>query len=240
MNILITGTNTGLGFGLAKKYLELGHTVYGINRKLNEELKHHERFKFLFQDISRFSEIETNVESFLKEVRVLELVILNAGILKEIKDLKDTSLEEIFEVMNVNVWSNKVLIDVLFKKINSIKQVVAISSGASVSGSRGWNAYSLSKATLNMLINLYAQEHNETHFCALAPGLIKSNMQNYIYDFPENEHYPVVDRLKKARESGEMPEPLEAAEMVAKAIAKAREFKSGSYLDARNITPVPS
>jgi hypothetical protein len=65
-------------------------------------------------------------------------------------------------------------------------------------------------------------------------------MQNYIYEFPENEHYPVVDRLKKEWEKGQMPEPMEAAETVAKAIIKAREYKSGAYLDARNIVPVES
>ena len=32
MNILITGTSSGLGYELAKQYLENGHTVYGISR----------------------------------------------------------------------------------------------------------------------------------------------------------------------------------------------------------------
>ena len=218
----------------------MGHTVFGISRRQNEELKLFENFRFLFQDISRFSEIETNVGSFLSGVKELDIVILNAGLLKEIKDMKDTPMDEIHEVMNVNVWANKVLIDVLFRQMDEVRQVVGISSGASVSGSRGWNAYALSKATLNMLILLYAQEHPGTHFCSLAPGLIKSKMQNYIYEFPENEHYPVVDRLKQEWESGQMPEPMEAAGTVAKAIIKAREFKSGSYLDARNIVPVES
>lgn len=235
MNVLITGTNSGLGFGLTKLYLKNGHTVYGISRKLNEELKDFNNFRFLYQDISKFSEIETNLISFLNGVEVIDLVILNAGILNEVKDLKDTSLDEIQNVMNVNVWSNKVLIDTLFKTVNQIHQVVAISSGAAVSGARGWNAYSLSKATLNMLINLYAKEHAQTHFSALAPGLIKSKMQDYIYELPENENYPVVERLKEQRDSGQMPEPEAAAEINAKAIHKAKQHKSGSFLDSRNM-----
>ena len=43
--------------------------------------------------------------------------------------------------MDVNVWTNKVLIDVLFEQLDSIDQIVAISSGATGSGARGWNAY---------------------------------------------------------------------------------------------------
>src|SRR5690606_24144171 len=178
-------------------------------------------FRFLFQDISRFKEMETNLVSFLNGLEVLDLVVLNAGILKEIKDLKDTTLDEIYHVMNVNVWANKILIDLLISHVREIRQLVAISSGAAVSGARGWNAYSLSKATLNMLISLYAKEQVNTHFSALAPGLIKSKMQDYIYNFPENEHYPVVERLKHSRMAGEMPEPEEAAEINANEIGRA-------------------
>lgn len=235
MNILITGTSSGLGYGLSKYYLKKGHTVYGISRKQNEDLKSFYNFRFLFQDISRFKEMETNLVSFLNGLEVLDLVVLNAGILKEIKDLKDTTLDEIYHVMNVNVWANKILIDLLISHVREIRQLVAISSGAAVSGARGWNAYSLSKATLNMLISLYAKEQVNTHFSALAPGLIKSKMQDYIYNFPENEHYPVVERLKKSRKTGEMPEPEEAAQINARAIEKALEFRSGSFLDSRNI-----
>ena len=86
-----------------------------------------------------------------------------------------------------------------------------------------------------MLISLYSKEYTGTHFSALAPGLIKSRMQDYIYDFPENEHYPVVKRLKKSRNDGEMPEPEEAGRINAKAIEKALEFQSGTFLDSRTI-----
>ncbi len=236
MNVLITGTGSGLGYGLAKYYLNEGHTVYGISRKIKDEQKQHPNFRFLMQDISRFREVETNLLSFLKGVNLLDLVILNAGILNEIKDLKETSLDEIKKVMDVNVWSNKILIESLFKTVKQIDQIVAVSSGAAVSGSRGWNAYSLSKATLNMLINLYSKEYTETHFCALAPGLIDTKMQDYIYDLPEEKEYPAVKKLKQAKKSGSMPTVEEAAEINAKAIEKLQaQVDSGSFADVRNM-----
>lgn len=235
MNILITGTSSGLGYGLAAYYMEQGHVVYGISRKIKREQKENKKFRFLLQDISNFGEVETNLLSFLKEVKKLDLVILNAGVLNDIKKLKDTSLDEIKKVMDVNVWANKVLIDSLFKHIPEINQVVAISSGAAVSGSLGWNAYSLSKATLNMLINLYAKEQSQTHFCALAPGLIDTKMQDYIFSLPEEKEYPAVKKLKKAKESGTMPTVDEAAEINAKAIEKVLNSPSGSFLDVRKM-----
>lgn len=235
MNILITGASSGLGLGLAKFYLETGHTVFSISRRINAELSQYPNHYYLVQDVTNFSEVETNLVSFLKETTRLDLVILNAGVLNEIKDLKYTGLDEIKNVMDVNVWANKVMIDTLFKAVKEIKQVVAVSSGAAVSAARGWNAYSLSKATLNMLISLYAKEFPDTHFCALAPGLVDTGMQDYISSLTDEEKYPVVQKLKQAKGTSEMPPPSEAAKAIAPAIEKAKHYSSGSFLDVRKL-----
>jgi len=235
MNILITGTSSGLGYGLAKHYLNNNHQVFGISRSQNTELNSYKNFKFLSHDISRFDEMKPKLAAFLEKEEKLDLLILNAGILNEIKDLYFTSLEEIKKVMDVNVWANKILIDLLFRRLQSIDQIVAISSGASVSGSRGWNAYSLSKATLNMLVNLYAKEFTNTHFCALAPGLIDSPMQEYIFSLPDEKNFPTVKKLKEAKQSNQMPSIEDAAEIVSKAIKKVRNYESGSFLDVRKM-----
>ncbi len=235
MNILITGTSSGLGYGLAKQYLNEKNTVYGISRRQNPELNEYDNFKFLSQDISRFIELKPKLAALLEGQTKLDLVILNAGIINEIKDLYFTSLEEINKVMDVNVWANKVIIDLLYRRLDSIEQIVAISSGASVSGSRGWNAYSLSKATLNMLINLYSKEFANTHFCALAPGLIDSKMQDYIFNLPDDKKYPTVKKLIEAKETNQMPGIEEAAEIVSSAIDKVKNYESGSFLDVRDM-----
>ncbi|MDF1572852.1 MAG: SDR family NAD(P)-dependent oxidoreductase [Bacteroidales bacterium] len=235
MNILITGTSSGVGYGLAQSYLQKGHEVYGISRSHNEALDAFSNFHFLSQDLAAFDEIAGSLEGFLGGVGSLGLVILNAGVVSRINDMKDTSLEEIRRVMDINVWSNKVLIDALFDTVPEIGQVVAISSGAAVSGSRGWNAYSLSKATLNMLIDLYAKEHPETHFTALAPGIIDTGMQDYIYSIEEEEKFPVVQKLKSLKGTDKMPSPEKAAPGIADAISRLKKFPSGSFQDVRDL-----
>ncbi len=237
MNILITGCSSGLGNGLTAHYLNKGHKVFGISRSTNDVLKNHSAFNFLQLDLSGLNEIRGKVQDFLKNESDMDLVILNAGILYDVRDLKDTEIEEIKKVMDVNVWANKVLIDVLFEQLDSIDQLVAISSGAAVSGTRGWNAYSLSKATLNMLIDLYSREHPHTHFCALAPGLIETGMQDYLNNLPEayEKKFPMVKKLKEARGTDAMPKPEEAGVIVANAIQKVTDHESGSFLDVRNL-----
>jgi len=233
--IFITGTSSGVGFGLAKHYLDRGFHVYGISRKSNTELNGYENFNFLSQDLSQLGILPKVLSVYADSVKNLELVILNAGILNEIKDLKDTGIDEIKKAMDINVWSNKILIDTLFSCVENIEQVVAISSGAAVSGARGWNAYSLSKATLNMLISLYSKELTNTHFCALAPGLIDTQMQDYIFALPDEEKFPVVQKLKKAKGTEQMPDPIMASETIANAIEKSKKYPSGSFLDIRNL-----
>jgi benzil reductase ((S)-benzoin forming) len=237
MKVLITGTSSGLGYCLAMHYLKDGHHVYGISRKTNDELDKQSKFSFLQHDIAEFDSLKKEIPVFLKDLDSIDLVILNAGTLNDIKDLKNTSIEEIRQVMDVNVWANKVLIDTLFETLDHINQIVAISSGAAVSGTRGWNAYSLSKATLNMLIDLYSKEHEHCHFCALAPGLIETGMQDYINDLPEEyeEKFPMVKKLKEARGTESMPKPFDAAKIISSAISKVVEYKSGSFLDVRDI-----
>lgn len=235
MNILITGTTSGLGLGLSTYYLEKRHTVFGISRSTNKELNAYTNYKHLKQDIADFDALETNLLEFLKKIGTLDLIVLNAGILPGIKDMKETSLKSLKKVMDVNVWANKMLIDMLVKTVPSIEQVVAISSGASVFGNRGWNGYSISKAALNMLIKLYARENPGIHFCAFAPGLIDSNMQDYIYSLEKDNRFPSIDRLQSAKGTDIMPRPTKAAPILADAFNKVRNYESGTYQDIREI-----
>jgi benzil reductase ((S)-benzoin forming) len=233
--ILITGVSSGLGLGLAEYYLQQGKVVYAINRHCPEELSAYENFHFSSCDLTDEKAVKRSVETLLSNLNTLDLVVLNAGILKELRDLRNTSLDDIRQVMEINTWANKTIIDSLDAVTTDIKQIVAISSGASISGNRGWNAYGLSKATLNMLIKLYAQECPHIHFSALAPGLVDTKMQDYICALEENGQFPVVDRLKSCRGTELMPTPEQLAPKLDAGFAKVFELASGEYMDIRNL-----
>lgn len=235
MNILITGTSSGIGYGLAKYYLDKGYTVYGISRRDNNILNEYAKFHYLQLDLTHFNLIETELPRFLTSINTLDLVVLNAGIVSQINDMKDTGLEHCKDVMDSNVWANKVLLDVLIGSEMRINQIVGISSGASVNGNRGWNAYALSKTTLNMLMMLYANELPYTHVSAFAPGVIDTAMQNYIYDLPVDERFPILDRLQTMKRNKQMPSEIDAAVELAKGFEKVLKLKTGGYYDIREI-----
>jgi NAD(P)-dependent dehydrogenase (short-subunit alcohol dehydrogenase family) len=175
------------------------------------------------------------LDELLAGVKRLDLVILNAGILGEIKPMHDTSLDELQRIMDINVWSNKVVLDWLLAAGIEVGQIVAISSGAAVLGNKGWSGYALSKASLNMLLRLYAHEFPETHLSAIAPGLIDSSMMDYLCVEPDPEEYPALARIREARGTGVMPKPRQAAERVMGVMAGLKDFESGSFVDIRQI-----
>jgi benzil reductase ((S)-benzoin forming) len=231
--VLITGVSSGIGLGLARECARRGDRVFALGRRPPPFSL--PRLAFEPCDLARFETIPACLDRLLAGIDRLDLAILNAGVLGRIADLRECPLEELKAVMDVNLWANKVLIDALLSGGREVDQVVAISSGAAVSGSRGWNAYALSKAALNMLVRLYAAEHAEVHFSALAPGLVDTGMQEQVRAMPEDPRFPTVDRLKRATGTVDMPDPDTAAPRLLQAMDRLRDRKSGEFQDVRTL-----
>ena len=227
--VFITGIGSGLGKAFVKIFLENGYSVYALSRHLPEDFK--DRIKFEKADLLSLESIYRSADNLLAGVESIDLVILNAGLLTPLKDIHDTPIYEMNRMMDINVWANKIIIDYFIDKKIKIDQIVAISSGASVNGNRGWHGYSISKAALNMLVKLYSREMENTHLTALAPGLILTPMLEEFVLRADEEKFPSVKRI---RQSPKMS-PEEAADRIFRLIPKLKEFESGSYVDIRKI-----
>lgn len=226
-NILITGCSSGLGLSLTNLYLQKGFKVYGISRqKPNIE---NNNFIFKSCDLSNINQIKETLTSFISSIESIDTVYLNAGMLGEIKSSFDLSIDELKEVYELNVYANKELLDIL-STIN-VKTIIAISSGASKNSSKGWGSYSLSKAGLNMLINLYSKEMINSKLFAIAPGVIETPMTDYIRFEIDEQTYPSVKRLK----NGEIQTADNAAIRLYNTTQKLANYDSGSFLDVREL-----
>jgi len=217
MKVLITGINRGIGKGLVEEYLKRNYEVYAMGRS-----NPFDNIKFYRCDLRAIERIKEAIESFDTK---FDLVILNAGILGEIKELSKWSIKELEDIFLVNVWSNKVLIDFLAP---ISKKIVAISSGAAVNGNAGWGGYAMSKCALNMMINIYAKEI-DTKIYALAPGVIDTDMVRKVISGDRNRFTSLnrVDESKIELEVG--------VKRLVEAIDKLDEYPSGSFLDVRSM-----
>jgi benzil reductase ((S)-benzoin forming) len=231
--VFITGVSSGIGLGLARECARRGDRVFALGR--NPPPSTLPRLSFEACDLARLDTLPASLDRLLAGITRVDLAILNAGVLGRIADLGECSLEELKAIMEVNLWANKAVTDALLSGGREVVQVVAISSGAAVSGARGWNGYALSKAALNMLMRLYAAERPATHFSAFAPGLVDTAMQDKVRALPEDPRFPTVDRLKQAAGTPDMPDPDAAAPRLLDAMDRLRDRKSGDFHDIRSM-----
>ena len=230
---LVTGNSAGLGRGLTEVLLAAGYEVFGCSRRgygaapagLHDAAA----------DLGDLDAIPAMLDGLLAGADHLDLVILNAGVLGEIRAMTETSLTELRRLMDINAWSNKVILDWLQAWGHPVGQIVAISSGAAVLGNKGWGGYALSKSALNMLVRLYAHEFPDTHLSALAPGLIDSAMMDYLCEVPDPATFPALQRIRDARGTESMPGPREAAERVLRVLPALRREPSGDFIDIRQL-----
>jgi len=236
MNVFITGVSRGLGYGLAKTFLKRNYKVYGLARSTPpQDLFDFSGFFYQACDLYKFKTINAVLNELLPSGENFRYSILNAGILGKVNSMKNSSIDDLKYIMDVNVWSNKFILDYFLENSIHTQTVIAISSGASVSGNFGWNGYSISKAALNMLVNLYSHEFPERRIYSFAPGLIDTSMQDYISNEVDLTTFPSLQRLVDARGTNIMPTPEIAAEKIIDSFKQLEMLPSGSYVDIRNL-----
>jgi NAD(P)-dependent dehydrogenase (short-subunit alcohol dehydrogenase family) len=227
----ITGTSSGFGRGIAMVLRDQGWRVLGCSRRgCDLEGVADQRC-----DLRQESDIDVALRALLADAAALDLVVLNAGVLGPIGDLTQAPLDACKEVMDINLWANKRVMDWLHRWQRPIAQVVMISSGASVLGNRGWSGYGLSKAALNMLAKLYAHEFAHSHISAVAPGIIDTAMMAQLCDEDAPASFSAAERLRSARGTEGMPGSVVAAERLISILPELRTRASGSFVDLREI-----
>jgi benzil reductase ((S)-benzoin forming) len=228
MNFLITGHSSGLGKALTILLLKKNHSVYGISRSKSNLL-----IEEIVCDLSDLDSVKTRACKFVESITRIDYAFLNAGTLGEIKKAKDVSIESFSSSIQINVFSNKLLIDTLLSMKNPCKNIITISSGAALSPKDGWFEYCITKSSLKMMTEQYAIENQETKFISLAPGVIKTKMQDSIL-------LADPSKFKSVKKFHDMYDSLPSPEDISKNILDFIEHniddvKSGDYFDLRQI-----
>ena len=228
-NILITGISSGIGKALAKTYSETGYEIYGLSRTKSDEYNHVEC------DLERVYDISYKLSTLLKDVKEIDVVYLNAGVLGDIDYLNKIKLNDLETFFTINTWANKIIIDYMIENNIEVKQVVAISSGASQETYTGWGAYSISKAALNMMMKVYAEEQPDIHFLSLSPGPVDTPMQDFINENIDGNKFKWKKKFSDMKENKTLPTTSSVADRMCRLLPTLKKYKSGSFLDLRNL-----
>jgi benzil reductase ((S)-benzoin forming) len=239
--LIITGATKGIGKGLAAHFLKKENTqVIGLAR--SESTIAHERYTHHRMDFSDLDQLDKDSAGIFPELHTGDEVVLvnNAGLLGDIGHLGSTNRGSFRKVMDVNVTAVAMLMDGFIARYASHKGkrlILNISSGAGKSPVDGWAAYCASKAALDMLSRVAAEEcaidGNGIRIHAVAPGVVDTGMQTLIRGADEKQ-FSNLQRFRDLQSEGQLSSPEEVAEKLAMVIENPEKFEE-VCLDVRRF-----
>ena len=182
---IITGATSGIGLDLAIRLSgERNLILVGRNEaKLDETIRQmdgpHKILKLVCDlDYGR-REVATLLSDLIKKNDLqIEALVHCAGISK-VMPLRQADTDSIDSIFNVNILSAMELIRPLLKKENkgALKNIVLISSLASIRGEKGNAVYAASKGALNALaISLAKELAPNVRVNSVSPGTVETPM----------------------------------------------------------------
>lgn len=196
---LISGVSTGIGLSLAKQLLAQGYTVFGMSRREVPELIENPNFRFCAIDFFNLESASLTLNDFIKSEKITRLsrLFLNAGQFgKRIAPLSKVSVSDLDEMMRVNVWSHKLVLDCLLAHDVIIQHVIVSSSIAGVRARAGNSGYAITKAALNMVAKLYALENPAIRFLVLGLCNVDTFLSRTIGSLPLEGDFPEIVKLR--------------------------------------------
>lgn len=199
---LITGGGTGIGFGIAKAFVEAGGKVVITGRReqvLQEAIAELGANAFYrVNDITNRLSLPILVEEIETTMGAIDILVNNAGIHYKAlaQDTSDEDFERIIQTNLISVFSlTKACAKYMLKRKSG--SIIMISSMTALFGVDKVIAYSASKTALTGLVNSFVTEYSKhnVRVNAIAPGWIESNMFLNAINKDEARKQQIVNRI---------------------------------------------
>lgn len=181
---LVTGGNRGIGKAIVESLAAQGFNVLLACRDKEEGLQIargiYGNVSVVQLELSDPKKLSKQIQQIDAEHPHIDILVNNAGILEE-RDFSILSGSDLMYSMQVNALSAYELIQFFGNKMasNGYGRIVNVSSGwgAFSDGLSGPTAYSISKATLNAITKVAANNYpNSVKINALCPGWVRTRM----------------------------------------------------------------
>lgn len=196
--ILVTGSSSGIGRGIAIECSKMGAKVILNGRNVDRlketlEMMEGEGHQVMAADISN----QVEIDQLVADVPTLDGCVLCAGI-PQVCPVKHFKRNDIEDILNVNTVAPIMITSGLLKKkkIHKGSSVVLIESISGVFvGTKGDVSYNASKAALNGFLKGSALElaAQGIRINAINPGLVPTNILNLTNEmFAESHHTDIM------------------------------------------------
>ncbi len=188
--IVITGASRGLGLALARQFVDLGDTVFGISRTRKnwpaaKKAVPSERFKLLAGDITSEKTVKTLLAEIKRRAGRIDILINNAGYCAPLAPVEKISLKEFREHFKQNLDSAflmcKYAIPIMKRQPNAL--IINVSSMAGTRAVPRLVSYSASKFGVLALSQAIAKENAETGLqcITVCPGGMNTEMRRELF-----------------------------------------------------------
>ncbi|MCI6213156.1 SDR family NAD(P)-dependent oxidoreductase [Bacteroides heparinolyticus] len=188
MNVIITGSNRGIGRSMVEVFASHGHNVWACARKHTAEFnvflselaeKHDVWIKPVYFDIADETAVTAGLQSVFSEKQQIDVLINNAGI-STVGLLSQTKIDDVKDIFNINYFSVLRIIQLVSKKMIMKRKgvIINMASLAGIEPQPGKIAYGSSKAAIIMMTQCLAKELGPLgiRVNAIAPGPIETEM----------------------------------------------------------------
>ena len=221
--LIITGASRGLGAAIAEAAAGKGLNVVLMARSADALEALAARIEAsggtaltVPGDVTRQADCRRVIEATIARFGRIDGLVNNAGLLEPMARLEDVDIPGWEHLMQVNLTGPLMLIQAAIPHLRAVKgRVINVSSGASLRPRVGWGAYSTSKAALNMLTAMLAEEEPNIVAVAVRPGVVDTVMQARIRD--EGSHSMAEDQhahFVRLHDSGDLLPPERPARAI--------------------------
>lgn len=182
-NVILTGGNSGIGYAIAKKFIQCGAsvTIIGSNRNKTEQVAKELQCSYIIADLGNIPDTIETVSLYIQDKHI-DILVNSAGILDKEPWLDKTP--EMFErIIKINLeapyfLSQTIAKHMLEKRIKG--HILNISSSSSMRPS--WGPYQLSKRALNGMTLGFAHRlaANGITVNGIAPGVTATPMMDKV------------------------------------------------------------
>jgi len=200
--ILISGVSRGIGNAVALRFLKENSVVFGISRKKiikKNPIFRYKNFFHLKGNINNLNFLSKSKNIIEKKFKKIDVIILNAAIIGEMKMIKKSNLEIWKEVINTNLIANFYIIRIFFNLINKSKfgRIVSVTTTASWKIRPLWSSYSSSKAGLEILIKILnrANTNKNLKINFIDQGRVRTSMREIAAPKENPEKNPLPEKI---------------------------------------------
>jgi NAD(P)-dependent dehydrogenase (short-subunit alcohol dehydrogenase family) len=217
---IITGANQGLGFAIARRFVEAGANVLlaarGAERlrQAEDELKQHARPGQLVVaqtgDVSRPEDCQAIVSKAVETLPGLMILVNNAGVYGPIGRIEDNNWEEWVQAVQINLFGTVLMCRAILPHLREqgYGKIINLSGGGATAPLPRFSSYAASKAAVVRFTETLAEEVRDCHIDvnAIAPGPLNTRLLDQVLEAgPEQAGQTFYERSLKQREEGGSP-----------------------------------